>query len=240
MKKKPFYYHGNPIRAIVLDVDDTLVKTQEVFEVCCETVATDHGHDPGRIQDYMRHIKRGTKKIVMPLESMMQTIYPEIDAAEAARWVAVYQTIALSHAYQPIPDALPFLEESFGRVHLGFCSNELTVIAVHRLESANLNPTRYFPASTRRGMHIQNGKTTGIKKPDRAALDYFVSTFNVEPHELLMIGDMKTDYVVAQNAGTHGAIVLSNNFSREMMEEITGNPTHVFNSLGDLLRHLST
>lgn len=235
----PFKYCGHKIRAIVLDVDDTLVATQPVFEVCCETVAADHGYDPARIQEYMREIKIGRKKIIMPLETMMETLYPEINSEESARWVTVYQKIAATHLYDPIADAHDFLEQCFPRVHLGFCSNEQTTIAVHRLQSAKLNPNRYFPASTRRGLEWRQGKTVGIKKPDRAALDYFVHHFNIEPHELLMVGDMKTDYDVAQNAGTHGAIILSNDFSREMMEEITGNPHHVFESLTDLFRHLS-
>lgn len=235
----PFTYNGKNIRAIVLDVDDTLVQTQAVFEICCETLAADHGQDPDRVRDYMADIKVGKVKPVMPLESMMCHLYPEIDIEEASRWVAVYQKIALSHTYTAIPDAHHFLEESFNRVHLGFCSNELTEIAVHRLKTAKLNPNRYFPASARKGLTIQQGKTVGIKKPDRAALDCFMEIFNVEPQELLMVGDMKTDYEVAQNAGTHGAIILSNEFSREMMEGITGNPHHVFDSLTDLLRHLS-
>ncbi len=239
MKKRKFRYNGAQIRAIVLDVDDTLVKTQEVFEICCETLAANHGKDPQRVRSYLSDIKHGKQKPVMPLESMMHHVYPEIGLEEAARWVSIYQTIALSHTYVPIHDALRFLDACMNQVHLGFCSNELTEIAVHRLKTAKLNPNHYFPAFTRRGLSIQNGKTVGFKKPEREALQYFVEKFNIEPHELLMIGDMKTDYEVAKNAGTHGAIVLSNIFSRKMMEEITGNQQHVFDSLTHLLEYLS-
>lgn len=239
MKKRKFHYHGKHIRAIVLDVDDTLVKTQEIFEICCETLAADHGKDPQRVRSYMSDIKHDKQKPIMPLESMMQHIYPEISLQEAARWASIYQTIARSHTYAPINDARTFLDACINQVHLGFCSNEFTEIAVHRLESANLNPNHYFPAFTRRGLSIQNGKTVGFKKPEREALQYFVEKFNIEPHELLMIGDMKSDYEVAKNAGTHGAIVLSNIFSRKKMEETTGNQHHVFDSLTHLLEYLS-
>lgn len=236
---RPLRYNDENIRAIVLDIDDTLVETQPIFEICCETLAADHGYDPVRVQEYMADIKVDKRKPVMPLESMVRHLYPEIDIEEAVRWVSVYQKIALTHNYPAIPDALTFLEACMNRAHLGFCTNELTTIAIHRLQTAKLNPNRYFPASTRKGLEMQNGKTVGIKKPNPEVLRYFHNSFNVEPHELLMVGDMQTDYEVAKNAGSHGAIILSNQFSREMMERFTGNPHHVFESLTDLFRHLS-
>ena len=237
MIKKPFHYHGNSIEAIVLDVDDTIVITQPIFEVSCETLVITHGYDPQPLQSYIAAVKKGEQKIISPMEKAWKWLYPELTEKEAGRWVEIYQQIAKTHFYKPITDAEHFLNRCLNNVKLGFCTNELLEIAIHRLATAGINPDVYFPEHHQKGFVIINGKCIGHKKPDPKALQYFIELWNIKPEELLMIGDMKTDFEVAQNIGAHGAIILSNSYTRQTMEHHV-NGKYIFDSLTDLLMHL--
>lgn len=77
-------------------------------------------------------------------------------------------------------------------------------------------------------------KVFGKPSPDMAEMA--IRRVGVEPNECLVVGDrFDTDFKCAQNAGMDFALVLSGATTRDMLEDSSYAPTHVFQDISGLM-----
>ena len=196
----------SPARAVLLDLDGTLIDSQPGIFASCLAALRALGHDPGETLD----IKRA---IGPPLEDMLQALLQARGDDRIGEAVATYRQhygksgLLGSEPYPGVSDALQDMRQAGLRIYLATSKRE--VFARRILD--NLKLATYFD-----GVY---GSVPGGRldhKPELLA--HILSEQDICATHSLMVGDRRHDIIGARAVNMRGLGVLWGYGSRDELE----------------------
>ncbi|HEY8027784.1 MAG TPA: phosphoglycolate phosphatase [Burkholderiaceae bacterium] len=184
---------GN-IRAVIIDLDGTLIDTAHDFRVAINAMREEFGLAPLALDTILGFVGKGSENLVR------RVLLVDYSSAEAEEKFAEaldsyqkhYALINGQHSalYPNVTEGLLALREK--GLRLACVTNKPVGFAVPLLEKMGLRD--YFSV-------IYGGDSFAAKKPDPTPLLQVCSDFSLQPHQVLAIGDSTNDAQAARAAG---------------------------------------
>ena len=210
------------IKAILLDLDGTIVNTNEIILQCFEhTLKEKMGHCPPR--------EELVKTFGKPLSEVFADMAPE----EADELIQEYQRFQKSLDHSKYITLCPNIREALEVFKAnGF---KLAVVTSKRHDSAYQNLEQfellpYFSA-------VITYEDTTEHKPTGAPAKRALELLGVAAEEAIMVGDSNFDIQCGKDAGTKTAAVAYSAFGKEFLQ--TFNPDYFITDLLELATMLS-
>jgi phosphoglycolate phosphatase len=178
------------IRAVVFDLDGTLVNSLEDIAFAVNTTLKAHQREPHPLEAYRTMVGWGLKKLLVTASASSPFLPDEFDGIYQ-ELLALYRSrpVAATRAYEGIDDLLAGLGS---RVPLGIFSNKedgMTKVIVSSL----------FPQSGFRT--VAGSLPHRPPKPDPTVLWEMLDQWGVEPPHCAYLGDSDVDMETALRAG---------------------------------------
>lgn len=175
------------IRAIIFDLDDTLLKTKETKYAAIKFAGK---------QFYNMDISDETisKNWGQPFAVFMQNVFGTQIAGEDV--IKNYKSIVQQFPNAAYPGTAEVLQSLAKNHMLAILSSAARTLIDYDLQTAQIPPTLFA--------HIQSAEDTAVHKPDPAVFAPLLKFFAVKkiaPNEMLYVGDMLTDFEAATGAG---------------------------------------
>ncbi len=186
-------------RAIVFDLDGTLVESAPDLADSVNSLLISHGLAPQALSAVKQMVGAGAKVLLQRgFAAGGQPLSDEEAEALMPAFIEDYSARATNKTrLMPGTEALLAALEA-DRIALGVCTNKPEGISRAILE--DLGVARYFGS-------IVGGDTTPGKKPDPRPLQATLAALGASPAEALMVGDSPADAEVARAVGTGLALV---------------------------------
>ena len=176
-------------RAVVFDLDGTLVDTLPDLAAALNRALARHGLDPVADADVRVMVGDGAAKL---LERGYAARGRSVTQGDLDAFLEDYNT-HVTDAAVPF-DGIPALLETFAADSrlLGVCTNKPERAARRLLDHLGLG--RFFGA-------LAGGDTYPYRKPDPRHLGAVLAELGVDPGDAVMIGDHRNDIAVAEGVG---------------------------------------
>lgn len=189
------------IRAVLLDLDGTLLDTVLDLHAAANGMLADLGRSPVAIESIRAYVGRGIPNLVKRvlagnLEAADDPFPPPADALTSFRKHYEYYN---GRAAKPFPGVIEGLEafKAMG-LSLGVITNKARAFTVPLLERTGLMPYMQVAVA---------GDQLPRPKPDPMMLIWACGRMNVSPADTLMIGDSVHDFHAGRAAGCHVFLV---------------------------------
>ena len=183
-----------PIKAVVIDLDGTLLDTAPDLAEAAKRMAAELNLPPIELDTVKTFIGNGVSRLVKRV--LTREMDAEPDAALFARAYPVYEkhyAEGVSRESRPFPGVVEGLEAmKAAGFRLACITNKAEKFTVPLLKDTGLFD--YFEL-------ILSGDTLPRRKPDPLPLLHACEVFKVKPSELLLIGDSLNDAQAARAAG---------------------------------------
>jgi len=181
----------NPKRAVIFDLDGTLVDTIQDIGAAMNAVLRRHGHPVHDMETLKRMVGWGVRNLVA------QALPPECSDPDT---VSVLTAEMMEHyARFPVVDSAPY--EGIPELLAGLRARGIpTAVLSNKPDLLSQKIVKkLFPEYT---FHIIQGERPGVpKKPDPQSALAICTTLEVDPAEVLFMGDSAVDVETAHNAG---------------------------------------
>ncbi|MFC5472833.1 phosphoglycolate phosphatase [Paraherbaspirillum soli] len=182
------------IAAAIIDLDGTMLDTAPDFHVAVNRTRADLDLAPLDQQTIVDFVGKGSENLIRRVLSLDYTP-PEVEhhfAAALDSYQRHYQAINGTHAtlYPEVIDGLQAMRDK--GLRLACVTNKPIVFALALLEKAGLR--QYFEL-------VYGGDSFPKKKPDPMPLLAVCSEFDLEPAQIVAIGDSSNDAQAARAAG---------------------------------------
>lgn len=180
-------------RAVIFDLDGTLVDSVPDIHAAVAAFLTERGHAPLDLATVTSFVGNGVPVLLQRvLRAVGEPYDAEAVAAAEPRFLAIYgiEPSALSRLYPGVPAALAALAAAGYR--LGVCTNKPT--APTRQVLADFGLSDRFAA-------VVGGDTLPQRKPDPAPLRRVAELLGVEMTAVAYVGDSEVDAATAAAAG---------------------------------------
>jgi len=183
-----------PVKAVVIDLDGTLLDTAEDLADAAEAMLVDMGMPAVSLAEIKTYIGNGVSRLVK--RSLTRDMQAEPDAALFEAALARYEKHYGEHVsrkstvFPGVVEGLQALRA--GGYRLACITNKAARFTHPLLKDTGL--FEYFEL-------ILSGDTLAKKKPDPLPLLHACQVFGVQPDELLLIGDSLNDTQAARAAG---------------------------------------
>jgi len=180
-------------RAVLFDLDGTLIDTAPDLAVAAERTFADLGRPPRAMDDIRRFVGKGIPHLMR--RSLSEGMDQPADEAEIERAVNIFREHyaevngLYSRVYPGILDTLKVLREQ-GRM-LACVTNKTANFTLPLLHKLALD--EWFDT-------VVSGDTLPVKKPDPAMLHHACEHFGLAPQQALMVGDSANDADAARAA----------------------------------------
>ncbi len=183
------------IKAVVIDLDGTLLDTASDLALAAELMMGDLGMTCPSRDVIKTYIGNGVSRLVKRV--LVGDMDAEPDADLFARALPIYQKHYGAHVAdqtRPFPGVVEGLE-AFRKMglHVAVITNKAEQFTHPLLKATGLFD--YFEL-------ILSGDSLPRRKPDPLPLQHACKVFGVQPHELLLIGDSLNDTQAARAAGS--------------------------------------
>lgn len=189
-----------PVRAVVIDLDGTLLDTAPDLASAANRMAEDLGLPPVAPEVIATYIGNGVSRLVKRV--LTQDMEAEPDAELFHRALQSFRRHYGEHvadASRPFPGVVEGLERlKAARLPLACITNKAEQFTIPLLLATHLYG--YFDL-------ILSGDTLPKKKPDPLPLLHAAEYFRVPIQDLLLIGDSSNDTQAARAAGCHVFVV---------------------------------
>jgi phosphoglycolate phosphatase len=188
------------IRAVLIDLDGTLVDTAGDFGVALNAMLADLGADPVPTERLMTFVGKGTANLVR--KTLAERFpEPEIDALferAQARYEAVYTSINGEHTalYPEVREGLAALRAA--GLPVACITNKQHRFAVDLLAHYDLSDQFDL---------VYGGDSWPRRKPDPMPLVKACEAFGVSPSQAVLVGDSGNDAQAARAAGCRSLTV---------------------------------
>jgi phosphoglycolate phosphatase len=182
-----------PDRAVIFDLDGTLVDTAPDLMLATNKVLATLGRRPismDEVRNFVGHgaralISRGCAATGEPVEPRaLETLYQEF---------VIHYAANIAGGSTPYPGLLTFLDRCKSEgIHMGVCTNKLESLSIRLLDA--LGMAHYFGA-------IVGPDSIGIAKPDPRPYRETLRRLGERPWKSVLIGDSETDVLTARAAG---------------------------------------
>lgn len=203
------------IKAIIFDVDDTLIRSSDVLYIHdCDIARQMNLTVPSRELYFSLWGK--------PLEEMVSIMHPNTNFQE---YLAVGQEIP-KRKMELFPNVKNILEQLSSKFSLSLLTSKKECHLMSILDELDLR--KYF-------VYVHTEESSHFKKPNARVFEnsiLYYRTQGIKVDELLYVGDMVTDYITARNAGINFVGVLTGVDSQYSFE--TNGCFKVITTLDDL------
>lgn len=183
-----------PIRAVMIDLDGTLIDTAPDLADAASAMLKDLGRPLLGQDEIKTYIGNGVSRLVK--RCLTRDLHAEPDAELNARALALYQKhygAHVSRKSQPFPGVIEGLQrfQHMG-LKLACVTNKAEQFTQPLLHDTGL--LSYFDI-------VVSGDSLPRRKPDPLPLLHAAQVFGIEPAEMLLIGDSLNDTQAARAAG---------------------------------------
>lgn len=189
-----------PIKAVVIDLDGTLLHTAPDLADAARRMAEELGLPPIDEATVKTYIGNGVSRLVKRV--LTRDMQAEPDAELFGRALPVFEKHYLegvsrqSHPFHGVPEGLVAFKAAGYR--LGCITNKAEKFTLPLLQDTGL--AGFFEI-------ILSGDLLPRKKPDPLPLLHACEKFGIQPAEMLLIGDSLNDVQAARAAGCHVFVV---------------------------------
>lgn len=184
-----------PLKAVVIDLDGTLLDTAPDLADAAMAMAADLGLPAIELAEVKTYIGNGVSRLVKRV--LTRDMHAEPEAGLFARALPLYEKhygAGVSRKSRPFPGVVEGLEAfRASGVHLACITNKAERFTLPLLKDTGLYD--YFEL-------ILSGDSLPEKKPSPLPLLHACTVFGCEPEELLLIGDSLNDTQAARAAGS--------------------------------------
>lgn len=182
------------IRAAIIDLDGTMLHTAPDFHVAINRMRTDLGLGPLDIENITHFVGKGTENLMRRVLGVdydaedVERRFPQALASYQKHYLAIngdYSTL-----YPGVREGLDTLQAK--GLRLACVTNKPVAFAAPLLEKTGLR--RYFDV-------LYGGDSLPKKKPDPYPLLKVCEDFNLQPRQVVAIGDSSNDAQAARAAG---------------------------------------
>lgn len=193
----------SPVRAVLFDLDGTLVDSYPAITASVNHVRALHGLPPLTVAAVTRYVGRG------PDFLLEHTVGRGDPTTNLAAYRAHHPTV-LREGTRLLPDAHDTLATLHARgVKLGICSNK--PVAFTRELVAHLGVAGFLKV-------VLGPEDVGRLKPAPDMLQTALAQLQVLPNEALYVGDMTVDIDTARSAGVRVAVVSTGSDTPEALD----------------------
>ncbi|MEJ2383426.1 MAG: HAD-IA family hydrolase [Xanthomonadales bacterium] len=213
----------NPVRAMLFDLDGTLLDSAPDLVRSLNWVRRSEGLDPLPVEDCARFASKGAL-------GLLQAGMPAAGQAQFETWRERFLAHYAEHScidsrlYDGIPELLATL--AMKGVRWGIVTNKVESLTWPIIDAMQF---------TQRPGSVVCGDTLPRKKPDPAPVLLACRQLDADPAETVFVGDDVRDIQAGEAAGTRTAAVLYGYGSHELHGDVIANSVRI-GAPGDLLR----
>ncbi len=182
------------VRAVLFDLDGTLLDTLPDLHACVNTVMAAHGYPAVSLEETREAIGNGARRL---MERLLPKGAPLEERLAEFRSIYAENSCALTQVYDGARETCEELKRLGCR--LGVITNKPHEATVRVIK-------RYFPSDIFDFVAGDSGDFP--VKPDPSLARYAMLSLRVSPAETLFAGDGETDFLTAKNAGMRPLSVL--------------------------------
>lgn len=209
-------------RHIIFDFDGTLGDTRQSIVNLFQATMRDLGLE-------VRGEKECVATIGLTLEDGFLAMYPAMSRGEAKRCVQHYRDILYGSIERFMPLCFDGVQATLAELHrrgitMSIASSRSTPSLL--LFMRNMGIADYFG-------YVIGADSVTHHKPDPEPVVNTLQTLGLEPSEVIVVGDMPVDILMARNASARSVGVTYGNSSREDLE--AAGADYVIDSIAELL-----
>ncbi len=186
-------------KAVIFDLDGTLLNTINTIEYYCNTALEKYGFNPVPVDKYKHFVGNGAKLLIERAMSYTREWTDDEFEKVFALYNELYDadTLYLTAPYNGIVDMLKSLkEQGYKTAVLSNKPHFATVDVVNKIFGDDI-------------FDIVRGGMDGVPlKPDPTAVFEIMKELNVSEEEVVFVGDTKVDIATGKNAGLFAIGVL--------------------------------
>ncbi|MEM9762102.1 MAG: phosphoglycolate phosphatase [Pseudomonadota bacterium] len=187
-----------PLRAVVFDLDGTLVDSAPDIAASLNATLEALGRTPLPLPQVLANVGHGMRHLIA--RCLADSGGGAEDEALIDRALGLYRAHSAEHladATRPYPNVPEVLEQlAASGLKLGVCTNKPEGLSDKLLAALDL--ARFFPV-------VVGGDTVAARKPDPAPLLHAMRELDAAPGDTLFVGDSGPDEGAARAAGTRFA-----------------------------------
>ncbi|MBR9789090.1 phosphoglycolate phosphatase [Vibrio sp. J1-1] len=184
------------IKFIAFDLDGTLLDSVPDLAIAADQAVQALGYPSVSIEQVRDYVGNGADVLIGRSLSQSLTINPDLSDELRAEARELFDDFyeqsghKLSHLYPTVKETLAELHQA--GFTLAVVTNKPSKFVPHILEQHGI--AQYF-------VDVLGGDAFPEKKPNPVALNWLMEKHQVQPGEMLMVGDSKNDILAAKNAG---------------------------------------
>lgn len=209
-------------KAVVFDMDDTLVHTRKIKYLAHKHTAKQFYNLTLTDADLDRHWGKA-------FDQLMLELYGPVDPLE--KIIANYYSISQNYPLAPRPHARKVVRHFADHFLTGLLTATNTPLMISALAEAGLDQKLFS--------YIQTSDNTTFHKPNPKVFDPAIKFFaehSVKPAEIVYVGDVLNDFYAARDAGLHFIGIATNTIPQSAFREAGA---EAVDSLLDLLTLIS-
>ena len=182
-----------PDRAVIFDLDGTLVDTAPDLMRATNFVLIEMGRRPLEMAEVRAFVGHGARALLTRGLAATGGLPEAYDVEPDYRRFVDYYAANIAADSAPFPGLIRLLDRLKGEGYgLGVCTNKLEGLSVLLLDALDLS--KYFGS-------VVGPDTLGIAKPDPKPFFEAVNRLDLDSPRAIMVGDSETDILTARNAG---------------------------------------
>jgi len=204
------------IKAIILDVDDTIINFSKTSVNCYIETAKELKLKPVSKAKIFKFY--GT-----PLKNMVKKFWPKADPKK-------FETLSIKKIkklkFKTFKGTKPILKQLSKKYKLGLLSSKVKTLMNLHLKQSNISKKLFI--------FIQSKDDTIYHKPNPKVFSKPIKKLKLKPSEILYVGDSMYDYIASKKAGLNFVAVLTGHYSKAEFQKHKVKNNNILKSLNSL------
>ncbi|MBS3150928.1 HAD family hydrolase [Candidatus Woesearchaeota archaeon] len=209
------------IKAIIFDVDNTLINTGNISAKAYISTAKELG---------LKQVSINKIKCLfgIPSHVIIKKFWPETGVKN---FQEIKHKKILSKKVKQIPGAKNIIRQLYGKYKLGLLSSKTRVLMYPHLKQIGLS-TNYFK-------FIYSADDVKFHKPNPKVFSKALNKLKLKRNEILYVGDSIYDFIATKKAKLNFTAVLTGHYRKKDFQRLGLKKENILNSINDLPRWLN-